>query len=523
MTHTARISVMLVALLAVALRGARAGEGDQVVVIANGAMPESVELARLYMEARGIPADRLCALDLPRGETISRGFYETRMRDPLLRFLRDRGLIQQVRLGDDQAPPHHSGWRTIRSSLRYLVCLYGVPARIADSRYVLTRVANRMDMPLEHDGAAVDSELAAVLMDQVDLRGRLNNPLFDALRWEEVSEAPQRVLMATRLDGPDPAAVRRMIADAVATEPYGLQGRVFVDLVGRGEKSDSAGDYWLAEAAERLAREGYEMSIDRNPAVWPEPYPMEDAAFYLGWYTEQVSGPFLRPGFSLRPGAVAYHLHSFSALSVRTATEHWAGPLLARGACCTMGAVDEPYLGLTPRVHIFADRLCRGRNLGESAYMALPALSWQITVLGDPLYRPFRHSLDEQIAKLEADERPEVVWAYVRRINLLARSGRLNIAMAYTREVMASTHHPMLHEKLADLYAINDLAEDALAEYDKALDLAGTVESAVRVGVRYILLLKLRGQIERAAEVETRIRARWPGDPQLAALETVKP
>ena len=40
--------------------------------------------------------------------------------------------------------------------------------------------------------------------------------------------------------------------------------------------------------------------------------------------------------------------------------------------------------------------LSRGQTLGEAAYYALPALSWQAVVIGDPLYRPFLVSLEDQ-------------------------------------------------------------------------------------------------------------------------------
>ncbi|MGB2352059.1 MAG: hypothetical protein ACPH9O_10590, partial [Akkermansiaceae bacterium] len=66
-------------------------------------------------------------------------------------------------------------------------------------------------------------------------------------------------------------------------------------------------------------------------------------------------------------------------------------PILAKGAAATLGNVHEPYLHLTHHFDIFHDRLIRGFSLVEAAYMALPVLSWQNVVLGDPLYRPYLH------------------------------------------------------------------------------------------------------------------------------------
>jgi len=50
----------------------------------------------------------------------------------------------------------------------------------------------------------------------------------------------------------------------------------------------------------------------------------------VGWYDSGVTGPFYRASVEFLPGAFAYHLHSFSAANLRSASENWVGPLLAR-------------------------------------------------------------------------------------------------------------------------------------------------------------------------------------------------
>ncbi len=44
-----------------------------------------------------------------------------------------------------------------------------------------------------------------------------------------------------------------------------------------------------------------------------------------------ASGPFTLPKVEFMPGAFAYHLHSFSAFTIRSTTRNWCGPLLAKG------------------------------------------------------------------------------------------------------------------------------------------------------------------------------------------------
>jgi hypothetical protein len=89
------------------------------------------------------------------------------------------------------------------------------------------------------------------------------------------------------------------------------------------------------------------------------------------------------------PGAIAVHIHSFSASTLHDPNANWAGPLLTKGAAATLGNVYEPYLQLTAHLDIFNDRLLHGFTFAESAAMATPALSWMNIAVGDPLYRPF--------------------------------------------------------------------------------------------------------------------------------------
>jgi uncharacterized protein (TIGR03790 family) len=55
------------------------------------------------------------------------------------------------------------------------------------------------------------------------------------------------------------------------------------------------------------------------------------------------------------------------------------------GATGASGHVYEPYLEYTPRPNILLPAYYHGRNLAESYYLAIPALSWMNIVIGDPL------------------------------------------------------------------------------------------------------------------------------------------
>lgn len=494
---------------------------EQVVVVANRNVAASVELARHYAEQRGIASNRICLLDLPAGEVIARRFYEDRLRDPFLDFLRRGGFVQQVRREKSVVGEHESAWKTVKSDVKYVALLYGVPVRIEDSRGAVgRRAAQLLNTPMARDDAAVDSELALALFEAYDIGGRVQNPLHAQVRWDDLGGGAKDLLLVSRLDGPDAGTVRRMIDDAVFAERHGLWGRAYVDTQGLKGSSYLMGDFWLREAAARFEREGWWVQLDAAEPVWGAGFPVEACAVYLGWYAEHCVGPFARTNFALARGAFAYHNHSASARTLRTGTDFWCGPLLARGACCTMGATAEPYLSLTPHTQIFADRWLSGATYAEAAYMSLPALSWQITVVGDPLYRPFGRSLDAAIAQLEGSNDPDAEWAWLASANRLVLRGRFHIALNVLRSQLAKRDSPVLRERLADLLLANDLFAEAAREYEGVLAAAATPETAFRAAGKCVnmqRLLKLDGEADRIAR---QVRARWPGsvyDPMLEA------
>lgn len=496
----------------------------QTVVVANQRVPESIELARYYMGVRGIPSNHLCVVDLPANDTISRWFYEQKLREPLQAFLREQKLIEQVKRDDANVGPNDNPWRTIKHHVRYVVSMYGIPLRIAESRpYLISKLAKLTEEPFRRDGAAVDSELACLLWESYPTMGYQPNPMYNVVYWTRNDRQIKPLLIAARLDGPDPASVRNMIDGAIKAEREGLHGRAYIDMRSIHDPDYLMGDHWMREAAERLRRAGYEILIDMPEGLFPANLPMDHAAFYLGWYAEYVQGPFLRNGFRFQPGAVAYHLHSASAKTLRSKNKYWAGPLIAAGASAVMGAVNEPYLAFTPDVQIFIDRLCAGYTFGESAYFSQRALSWQITVIGDPLYRPFSHTLMDGIRDLEQAGNPAVEWLHVQRMNQLIEQQQFNVAMEYGRNVLKKSGSLVVREKIADLYAKNDLWADAIREYERVLNEIEKEDQAMRIGHRLILLLRLLGREEDAVKVREHLVTKWPESRLLSYLDEAVP
>ena len=378
-------TILTLLLLSTTLLTAAPISPDRVAVLYNNTIPESKDLARFYAKMRNIPTDNLIGLPLsPKGQ-ITRAQYISTLRDPLRKIFTDRSWWS---IGRDQ----YGTRLAVRNKITTLVCMRGVPYKIQRKKLTPEETKNSQKLPphfAKHNEASVDSELALLGRFKLPTLGPLNNPYFNKNTPFSDANLPYMLLVG-RIDAPDFAICKRMIGDAIATETRGLWGMCYLDLARKGGNY-KIGDDWLEHIAALNLSIGIPTVIDRNKQTFTTNYPMNDAALYYGWYTSLRNGPLLNPKFHFRRGAIAMHLHSFSASNLRNATKNWTGPILAKGAAGTVGNVYEPYLRLTHHFDILHDRLLKGYSLVEAAYMAAPALSWQNLVLGDPLYRPFLH------------------------------------------------------------------------------------------------------------------------------------
>ena len=79
-----------------------------------------------------------------------------------------------------------------------------------------------------------------------------------------------------------------------------------------------------------------------------------------------------------RPGRTALHFFAGSPQGL-------IADLIHQGATGASGNTYEPFLGACVRPDYLFPAYYQGRNLAESYYIAMPALSWQGVVVGDPL------------------------------------------------------------------------------------------------------------------------------------------
>jgi hypothetical protein len=275
------------------------------------------------------------------------------------------------------------------------------------------------------------------------------------------------------------------------------------------------GDEYIRGAAAVARNMGFETVLDDNPPTFPAAFPMSQIALYAGWYEGNVCGPLARPEVEFMPGAFAYHLHSFSASTLRTTDRFWVGPLLAKGASATVGYVEEPYLHFTSDLEVLLRNLLEGgASFGEAAWSAERAVSWQTTVLGDPLYRPFALPLPVRHQQLEQQHSRLIEWSHLLVVNRnLVHAAPVEEAINYLNQEPFTQASAILTEKLGDLRQQQTNTTEAILAYDQALDRHPTPQQKLRLLLTIATLQTSAGQDRPAVLTWQRLLKECPDYP----------
>lgn len=442
-----------------------------VVVLANSASETSLRIAAHYMQARRLPQRCLVTLELPEAGEISRADFTEKLWNPLLRQLIETEWMEaQLSAGFE----NHGRLVPvlIENRVKYLAVCYGVPYSVSEAEGLddaeligrlrrLTpqlspvpspRMWNQSKMNVTR--ASVDSELALLALPYLPLAGAIASPVYGNL---EAFRESQNIIAVSRLDGPDEDSIRRMIDRTIVTEREGLRGRAYFDQDGRGG-AYGLGNRWIDRASTMVKAKGWDTDVDLERRVLPYNARFDSPAIYAGWYAGNLTGAFSREGLEFPPGALAFHIHSYSARDLRSPDKGWTGPLVARGVCGTIGNTSEPFLVFTHDLEKLFHALLQGASFGEATTVSLHGFSWQTLAVGDPLYRPFQHNLELQLADQRTDLLSNYVW--IRRANLLVLSDRLDEA-ASTLQTRASARFRQpdaapLHWRLAEIHRLRN-------------------------------------------------------------------
>jgi uncharacterized protein (TIGR03790 family) len=338
----------------------------EVLLVINRTSPASREIGSYYKAKRGIPDTNICSIATRVDETVDRSTYVKEIVKPIANCLRTRKLTEQV---------------------LYLVLTLGVPLRVgelgADTRTT--------------ESASIDSELTLLYQQlkggpEPKLAGPLPNPFFQQ-RDVPFAHPNFPMYLVTRLAAYDVATVKKMIDRSLAAAN---RGNFIIDLRGA---DDRTGNDWLRTSAVLLPTD--RLVLDESDTVLMK---QKGVIAYASWGSNDGNRNARKLGFEWLPGAIVSEFVSTNGRTFVKPPDTWtlgkwadrkswyfespqslAGDYLEEGATGATAHVNEPYLQFTARPDYLLPAYYQGRNLAESFWLSIPALSWQNIVLGDPL------------------------------------------------------------------------------------------------------------------------------------------
>jgi uncharacterized protein (TIGR03790 family) len=338
---------------------------ENVLVVVNDKSAVSRSIGDYYTRKRAIPRANICRIEASPEELISRPDYERTVALPIRTCLEKNGLVESV---------------------LYIVTTLEVPLKIEGTTNSLAA-----------SESSVDSELTLLYSDIKQnkphrLEGSIPNPFYRKMNVPFTHpEFP--IYLVTRLAAYDFPGVRDMIDRSLRATN---KGKFVIDMK---TPLEVEGDDWLRTAAIRLPAD--RVVADQTFGVL---YEQTDVIGYAGWGSNDKNRHRRFLGFHWLPGAIVTEYVSSNGRTFKKPPDDWnisdwttpklwwagapqtlTADYILEGATGASGHVFEPFLTLTPHPEFLLPAYLSGRTLAESYYLAIPALSWQNIVVGDPL------------------------------------------------------------------------------------------------------------------------------------------
>jgi uncharacterized protein (TIGR03790 family) len=441
---------------------------DNVLVVMNEASPISIDIGMYYAQKRGIPNTNLFRVKTTTEESISREEFDRQIHAPISTWLARNSAQDRI---------------------LYIVLTKGIPIRIGGTS------------GKDGNTASVDSELTLLyrrmIGQQLPINGLIPNPYFlneaPLTEAKQFSHADLDIYLVSRLDGYSLGDIRGLIDRGVAPS---REGKILLDT--KGSLSEK-GDTWLQQASDLLGKAGFgdRVILETTDKV------LKDQKQVLGYYSWGSNDRAIRIrnfGFEFVPGALAGMYVSSDGRTFSESAD-WkiedsglpqslAADLIRDGVTGIAGHVSEPFLDATIRPNILFPAYLSGFNLIESYYMAMPFLSWQTVIIGDPLCTPFRKrsltakEIDKgmdletelpvdfgkrRLRNMSVDAfskggiHPDTTKLLVRAAARLAKDNREGTIQALEQATLSDDRIGAAHLMLAQLY-------EAANEYDKAIE-----------------------------------------------------
>ena len=395
-----------------AARPATAQTSDNVLLVINENSPASVQVGDYYIRQRALAQDHVARIKAVTTDTIQRPEFEKTIEAPIATWLQQKNLQDRV---------------------LYVVLTKGVPLRVGGTE------------GREGSIASVDSELTLLYRKMtgatVPLAGRLPNPYFlDAKPLTEAKPFTRFLgdtYLVTRLDGFTVDDVLRLIDRGISPV---TEGRIVLDQ--KATMIDRGGDDWLQETADRLRGSGagdrVVLEVTRSVAQADGPI-----IGYYSWGSNDPANKLRRTGLEFVKGAIGAMFVSTDGRTFNEPPADWlpndprrmgygsqslAGDLIRDGLTGVAAHVTEPFLDATIRPQVLFPAYLAGYNLAESFYLAMPFLSWQTVVIGDPLCTPFpRKPLTAADLSKGIDPATEMPALFIERRLAILSKGGLNV------------------------------------------------------------------------------------------------
>jgi uncharacterized protein (TIGR03790 family) len=521
-----RLLTIFLLALAGAVSSAHAQTAENVAVVINDASPESREIGEYYVQARGIPAENAIHIKTATTDVIDAAVFDGTIQQPIGTAL-FKGALQDRVL--------------------YIVLTKGIPLRIAGTA--------------GQDGtvASVDSELTLLYRRltgrQVPTRGRVDNPYF--LGVKPVADArlfshrEHDIYLVSRLDAFTVAEAKALIDRARRTV---REGRIVLDQ--RDALVNRLGEDWLALAAQNIIKAGQGERV----LLESTPKPARDVSPVIGYFSWGSTDPQNRVRkvqMDFAPGAIAGSYVSSDARTFNEPPASWmptnlseqgtwfagspqslVGDLIREGVTGAAGQVSEPYLQSAVRPNVLFPAYLAGFNLVESFYLAIPHLSWQTVVIGDPLCTPFaRKSLarteidagmdaelglptffaQRRLAEVSAGmpgTAPRAIRLTVRSEALIRQGDRRGARTALEQASELAPQVAQLHILVADLLTGEGNLEGAAQRYEKALVIQPSNAAALN-NLAYDMAVRQKKPAE-ALPLARKAMSIAPGSPGIA-------
>lgn len=457
-----------------------AQSGDQIAVVINESSPDSIQIGEYYVQQRAVPASNVIRIRTAPDDVVERSTFTNEIEAPI------SAALGEARLQD---------------RILYIVLTKGIPLRIAGT-------GGR-----EGTTASVDSELTLLYRKMVGevvlTRGSIENPYFLGTRAVKdarpFSHRDQDIFLVSRLDGFTAADAMRMVDRCSAVSPG---GHVVLDQ--RGEVANRLADAWLDAAASKLQEAGHSDRIAVGPA--PKLPPATPVLGYYSWGSTDPQHRTRTVDLEFAPGAIAATFVSTDARTFREPPADWVpleqtpraptfagtrqsltADLIREGVSGAAGHVAEPYLQSVVRPDALFPAYLAGFNLVEAFYLAMPSLSWQTVIVGDPLCRAAtRPAL--AVAELDPGIDPETdqpLWfaerqkkrlggdglearavaLWVRAENFIAQRNPTAARLALEEATRIDPTMIGAHLKLAEIYTNEQNFDAAIERYRTVLEL----------------------------------------------------